>query len=385
MAKSLNIPSMDFKTEFEPGVVANLVGDGEGDIKQRDLLMVPIDRISTVKDFNVRIHDPDYEKHIEEIKAKIIREGFHRHLPLKCYVGKEGDTELFYLVGGYTRFEAAKRAKADGATIERLPVVVTPKGVSMKDLMYGIDTDNDGKNLSPFERGILCKRLIAMDESEDDIATGMGISKQYVTELLGVMGAPRALHNMITSGEISMALAIQTLKKEGSGKKAVEVLKEAGATGESPNAPEGGQQNRVTTQTLRNQGNTSAAVGKKLYQTLIEYLIVLGGTSGAQSAYDFLIKWNERDASAVKELNGVIAKGSKRGKVKRNKAKNPKDVRIKITDDMTDEEKKAAKEHNKNVKKRKDRREAKAAAEAAAANKPNGADTGGTGEDDDPL
>lgn len=369
----LDIPTTEFKIEFEPGNVANLTGEGS-DVRERDLLMVPIDRISPVKDFNVRVHDPEYEAHIETIKDKIIREGFHRHLPLKCYVGKEGDQDLFYLVGGYTRFEAAKRAKAEGANIERLPVVVTPKGVSMKDLMYGIDTDNDGKNLTPFERAILCKRLVAMDESEDEIAKGMGISKQYVSDLLSLMAAPRALHNMVTSGEVSARLAMDTIRKEGSGKKAVEVLKGAGATGESPTPPTNGsgeQTNRVTRTSL----GITAAAGKKLYEALVEYLIVLNGSSGAQAAMDFLLRWNEKEAAAVKELEGIVAKGGKKAKEKKP---NPKDVRIKLRKDMTDEERAKAKAHNKEVKKRAERREKKAAKAAAAAgeNKNN---------DDDPL
>lgn len=393
MAKSLSIPATEFKTEFEPGTVANLVGDGEGDIKQRDLLMVPLDRISPVKDFNVRIHDPEYEAHIERIKDSMIKNGFYRHNPVKAYVGKEGDQDLFYLVGGYTRFEAAKRAVAAGADIPRIPVVPVPKGTSMKDLMYGLEIDNDGKQLSPFERGIVIKRLVGMDESEDEIAAGMGISKQYVTDLLSLMAAPRALHNMVTSGEVSARLAMDTIRKEGSGKKAVEVLKAAGATGANAAPPANGEGNRVTRTTLRNQGNTPAAVGKKLYEALIEYMIVLGGSSGAQAAYDFLIKWNEKDAGAVKELNGIIAKGSKRGKNKKKsetkKPPNPKDVRIKITDTMSDEEKASAREHNKRVKKRKERREAKAAeaaaAAAAAAKTPDAPKEGGNGDDDDPL
>jgi hypothetical protein len=392
MAKSnLNIPATEFKTEFEPGTIGNLVGDGEGEIKQRDLLMVPLDRISLVKDFNVRIHDPDYEAHIERIKDSMKANGFYRHNPVKAYVGKEGDQDLFYLVGGYTRFEAAKRAVKEGADIPRIPVVPVPKGTSMKDLMYGLEIDNDGKQLSPFERGIVIKRLVAMDETEDDIAKGMGITKQYVTDLLSLMSAPRALHNMVTSGEVSARLAMDTIRKEGSGKKAVEVLKSAGATG--ANAAPGGEGTRVTRTTLRNQGNTPAAAGKKLYEALIEYMIVLGGSSGAQAAYDFLLKWNEKDASAVKELNGIIAKGSKRGKNKKKsetkKPPNPKDVRIKITDTMSDEDKASAREHNKRVKKRKERREAKAAeaaaAAAAAAKAPDAPPKGGGDSDDDPL
>ncbi len=97
---------------------------------------------------------------------------------------------------------------------------------------------------------------------------------------------------------------------------------------------------------------------------------MLNSQGGAQTAIDFLLKWQEKDADAIKELNTVAkpkAKGGKKAKAKA-KEKNPKDVRIKITDDMTDEAKATARAHNKEVKKRKERREKRAAAEAAKAN-----------------
>jgi hypothetical protein len=375
MAKTetAQIPSMEFKHVFEAATADDAFAAVE-DRREGTQVMVPFEAIHPVSDFNIRIHTPDYEAHIERIKESIKQNGFFRHMPLKVHPVNENGQNLLYLVGGYSRYAAAKRAVAEGAKISRLPVVPTPKGTSLDDLLIGLDRDNDGRPLTPFEKGILVKRLQAADNDEEEIATALGITKQYVGDLLQLMAAPKALHNMIVGGEVAAALAIDMLKEHG-GKKAVEVLKTAGATGERPqtNGQAGPATTRVTRSAVARTGGTQKA-GKRLYEALIEYLVVLNGSSGAQSAMDFLLKWHEKDADAVKELAKIAA--PKKGKKAEKKAKNPKDVRIKITDEMSDDEKKAAREHNKEVKKRKERREARLAAKAAK---------GGDDVDNDPV
>src|SRR5712691_7059613 len=124
-------PSADFDIEFtQGGVKAAIAKTGA---KQRDLLMVPIGELTIVAGLNVRIHDAEYEAHIEEIKTSIIENGFYQHFPLAGYAGKEGDLTLIYVTGGFTRLEAAKRAIKEGAAIEALPVVLKPSGTSMLD------------------------------------------------------------------------------------------------------------------------------------------------------------------------------------------------------------------------------------------------------------
>lgn len=217
------VPSVEFKTEFQPGLVKSAISEFE--VKARDLLMVPIDAIRIVSDFNVRIRDDNYEDHVEEIKASIIANGFYSHQPLKGYVGKEGDLSLFYLVGGFTRFEAAKRAVAAGAPLTTLPMVVVPPSTSMIDLMFGVDQDNTSNRLRPYERAILVKRAIAFGAEEDDVAAKMGISVQYVKDLQYAMSLPKGVQQMIIDGQTNLGNAVATGKKHG--KDALKVLKAA--------------------------------------------------------------------------------------------------------------------------------------------------------------
>lgn len=374
MAKSstvvMTIPKPEYKPEFDfgnPEDAFSAVGEAGREAK---IYRVPMENIHPVGDFNIRIHDAGYEAHLDSIATSILDNGFFQHRPLKVFVNKEGDLNLFMLADGYTRYNAAKRAVEKGAKINRLPVVVVPKGTSLDDLMIGLDADNDSRPLAPFEKAILAKRLQHLDNDEDEIASKLRISKQYVNDLLAIMAAPKALHNMITSGEVALQLASNLIKEHGSAKKALDALRGAGATGESATPPIGPDgkpttpANRVTRTTVANSGGTAQA-GKRLYEALVEYMIVLGTNSGGQAAYDFLVRWNQKEPDAVKELAKIAGKKETKGKAK----KNPKDVRIKITDDMTEEDKVSARAHNKNVKKRKERREAKEAA-AASAGKP---------------
>jgi ParB family transcriptional regulator, chromosome partitioning protein len=369
MAKSnpVTIPEAEFKQVFEPAT-AEAAYEAITDAREGTMMLVPFEAIHPIAGFNIRVHSPDYEAFIERTKESIKANGFFRHRPLKVHPSTENGTPLLYLADGYTRYEAAKRAVAEGAKITRLPVVSTPKGTSMDDLFVGLDADNDSRPLSAFEKGILVKRMLADGNDEDEVANKLRITKQYVGDLVQLMAAPKALHNMVVTGEVASALAIDLIKEHG-GKKAVEVLKGAGATGNAPaaNGQAGQPRTRVTRKNVAGSGGTANA-GKRLYEALIEYLVVLNGTSGAQSAMDFLLKWQEKDPEAVKELQSKLGGRKKKAKGKDKKPKNPKDVRMKITDDMTDEQKKLAREHNKEVKKRKERRIARAAREAAKAN-----------------
>lgn len=308
----IKVPALEFKTEFEPGTLDKLNSDGE--IKSRELLMFPLDRISTVSEFNIRIMDAKYEAKIESIKRSIMERGFLRNHPLKGYIGREGETEILYLTGGYTRYEAAKRAVAEGMQLPRVPVVVTPKGTSMTDLIVGLKVDNDGANLQPYELGILIKRLQALDMSLPDIVKNLDISKQYVDDLLVLMEAPKAIHNMVTSGEVSAAFAVDLIREKGSGKEAVEALRAGGATGESPTEKKG----KATKTSVSKAGGTSKP-NKRILELLLEYLLVLNSQGGAESAIDFLTRWQAREKDAVAELSKV-SKPKKKSKKKTKKA-----------------------------------------------------------------
>lgn len=363
MAKNeITIPDAEFKSVFEPAT-AEAAYDAITDAKEGVLMLVPLDAIHPIAGFNIRVNSPENEAFLERTKESIKANGFFRHRPLKVFPAIENGQPLLYLADGYGRFEAAKRAVAEGAKLRLVPVVATPKGTSMDDLFVGLDADNDSRPLTAFEKGILVKRMLADGNDEDEIANKLHITKQYVGDLVLLMSAPKGLHNMVVSGQVAASLAIDLIKEHGSGKKALDSLKDAGASPDAPSGGNGAAAPRVTRSQVGRTGGTAKA-GKKLYEALIEYMIVLNSSSGSQAAMDFLIRWNEKEAAAVKELEKLVAKKPKKGG--KASTKPDKDTRIPIKKSMSEEEKEKARKHNKRVKTRAEKR-AKAEAEAAAA------------------
>ncbi len=372
----IEIPSADFKVELvQSGMKAAIAETGA---KSRDLLMVPVDMIKTIAGFNVRIHDADYEAHIEWIKNSIIQNGFFSHKPLTGYAGKEGEQTFIYCVGGASRLEAAKRAIAAGAPITALPVVLSPAGTSMIDLTLGVAIDNDGQQLKPYERAILIKRAIGYGAEPDAIASKMGISGQYVTDLLYLLGLPNAIQQMVINNQTSAGHAVVMARKHGA--EATKVLQAAigptaGANGATPPA------GRATPGTT---GSGPKGTPKKVYISAIVYALAL------PDGLNWLKRWHEGEADAVAELTATLAKPARRSKeqVAADKAAKAKaKAAAKLAKEKAVAAKKAAGK-GKGGRKSNATKAAEAAAAAAAAARATAAVTaasGGPAEQEEPL
>jgi ParB/RepB/Spo0J family partition protein len=306
MAKS-NVPSGDFNLVFDQGgMKAAMTQSGA---KSRDLLMVPIDQLKIVAGLNVRIQDAAYEAHVEEIKESIIKNGFYQHFPISGYAGKEGDQTFIYITGGFTRYEAAKRAIAAGEGIETLPVVLKPPGTSMLDLTIALAQDNTGAPLKPYERAIVIKRLVGYGMDEPVIATRMGISEQYVKDLLYMLSLPMPIQHMVIEGSTTAGTAIQTARKNGA-QAAVKILQDAlvsareaqktdepaEGTAENEEAPTAAP--RVTAgRAARAASGESKIVPKKQLFLAIDYALSL------PHGLDWLMRWRKGEEDAMAELS----------------------------------------------------------------------------------
>lgn len=305
----LEVPSSDLNVELTQGGVKAAMA--ETGAKSRDLLMVPIDKLTVVAGLNVRIHDGEYEAHIEEVKHSIIENGFYLNHPISGYAGKEGDTNFIYVTGGFTRLLAAKRAAAEGAGIEALPVVLKPPGTSMLDLTFAMAMDQTGSPLKPYERAIVMKRAIGYGADEETIAKKMNVSSQYVKDLLYLMGLPNGLQQQVIHGRAAAGHVVQLARKVGP----AEALKafEASAVADplSTAAPAG----RVTPAQTRVQAK-GPIIAKKMLFNAIDYAIALPG-----DGIKWLMLWRKADADAVAELAAY--------KPPRKNAKKPKAKAIK--------------------------------------------------------
>lgn len=299
-------PAVDFKLQFEPG--SNKAAASEAGAKATDVMMVPIEAIKIVGDFNVRIHDEEYEAHVNDIKESIRANGFFRHMPLKGYVGKEGDQNFYFLTGGFSRFEASKRAIAEGVELAALPMVITPPGTNMIDLMMGIDQDNTGARLRPYERAIVVKRAIGYGATEEDVAKRMNISGQYISDLLYALTLPNSLQTMIVIGKASLGTVVATARKLGI-KEAVVALAAAGdkaataAAGKTGKTPKAG---KVTAKSVAAATGAFNPSRKHLGAAIRYALDMVTDKDGV----DWLRKWIVGDADTVKELKAIMRKGN---------------------------------------------------------------------------
>ena len=198
----------------------------EAGAKSRDLYMVPIDGIHKHPNFNiVRIDKAKYDAKVREIADSIKANGFYSSQPIKVFVAKEHGEDVVYVTNGHTRLDAAKLAIEEGCQLEHLPAVPWPAGTTVEDITVSLYTENNGDPITPYGIALLCKRLVELGVEESKIAERFSLGLGYVRSLLQLAGAPKAIRDMVTSGQVSATLAVETIKKEGD--KAVKVLKES--------------------------------------------------------------------------------------------------------------------------------------------------------------
>jgi ParB family chromosome partitioning protein len=157
----------------------------------------------------------EHREHVEGLTKSILENGFYQSKPLAGYVALIDGKQRVCITDGHCRFQAAQAAIKAGAEIEALPVVVSPKGTTMEDLTVALVMSNAGKPLAPYEVGVVCKRLIDFGMEERDVAKRLGMSAPRVSDLLMLVGAPRAVRSLVSAGTVSATQAIDTLKKHG--------------------------------------------------------------------------------------------------------------------------------------------------------------------------
>ncbi|PNE59854.1 hypothetical protein A8H39_01525 [Paraburkholderia fungorum] len=230
--------------------------------KSRDLWQVPVELIQELPNFNVRVHDDAYDQHIDFLAQSMVENGFYQDKPLAGYVANVDGKNVVYVTDGYSRLKAIPRANKLGASITTVPMVFKSAATSLEDLTIALVTSNEGKPLTPFEKGIVCKRLEGYGMERPEIAKRLKISTVYVGQLLTLMGAPNEIRKLVQAGKLSAENALAAMKKHGA--QAVEVLRTANAQ-----AAASGQK-RITEKSL--PGAQLAKVIKKQAPVMAETL-----------------------------------------------------------------------------------------------------------------
>lgn len=229
--RKLNASNFDLPLEFNLSAGKVKEAMKEAGAGSSDLWKVPPEALHILPNFNVRVRNPEYEAHIRDLADSMKANGYKQDKPISGYVAVEDGIQKIYITDGHSRREAALLAISEGAEIPRVPVVVAQAGASIEDLTAALVTSNNGKPLSPFETGIVCKRLTAFGWDTKEIASRLSISDQYVKNLLTLMGAPIEIRQMVMEDRISASTAIEVVEKHGD--KAVIVIREAQERAES--------------------------------------------------------------------------------------------------------------------------------------------------------
>lgn len=211
---SLVQSSLDFKEEL---VAANskVLMNGIASTRMSNAVNVMIEDLKVLEGFNVRVKNAGYYAHIREIADSILANGFYQSKALTGYGAMVGKRAVVYITDGHCRYEAAQLAISEGAPIADLPVIILDKAVSMEDLTVSLVRSNQGKRLEPLELAIACKRLAMFGWKPSQIAERVGITTEYVHQLLLLAGSPKEIRAMVEKGEITAAAAVSVIRAHG--------------------------------------------------------------------------------------------------------------------------------------------------------------------------
>lgn len=191
----------------------------------RDLWYVPINDIIQLPDFNVRVKNDEYKSAVRAIADSIKANGFYPHKPIACMVIKQDGKDILAVIDGHTRQDGALLAISEGCPLEKLPVVTTGPGMTLEDAVAGLKINNSQNPLTPMALGIICKRLVSFGWTHAKIAEKLVFTVAYVGQLLQLVGAEKAIRDMVNDGQLSATEAVQTIREEG--ENALKVLQNA--------------------------------------------------------------------------------------------------------------------------------------------------------------
>lgn len=215
MADKIALPKTKFSHELVSAPIEPTMKAAEATTAK--LYRVPVGKIKTIPGFNVRVESPEYIEHRDAIRDSIVANGFDPTKPLAGYVAKEDDKNVIYVTDGHTRLAAVNEINDDAelVSITALPVLVHNKEVSLTDLTVALHTANTGRPLTPYELGVVVKRLLAEEGADKkDIARRLTVTPRYIDDVLLLANADSKVKRHVASGEVSSTLAIELLRKD---------------------------------------------------------------------------------------------------------------------------------------------------------------------------
>lgn len=211
--EDLNQLEDSFETTLTSGSIRGAMADANA--TRRDLWFIPVEKLKAIPGFNVRVRNAAFQAHVRNIADSILADGFKAEHPLAGYVATENGENVIHYYDGHCRYEAVQLAIAEGAEIKRLPVVVAQAGTTLEDLTVSLVRSNSGKQLTPYETALVCKRLLSYGWETVEIARRLCMTPQYVNALLQLAAAPMELRRMVIDDRVAARTALDALRDHG--------------------------------------------------------------------------------------------------------------------------------------------------------------------------
>ena len=173
-----------------------------------EFITVPISTILIDHARNVRYGRPD-AKHIEAIKASIIREGLHEPLIVSRMNGNTGYHEGFNyrLEAGYQRAQAILNAMETQEHDGEVAVHVEQFSDEAAALGVSVTENERRKNMSPMDRAVAVAKMKEQGLKGQEIAERMGVSGALVSQLGKLLELRPIIQAMIHNGELPWSTA----------------------------------------------------------------------------------------------------------------------------------------------------------------------------------
>jgi ParB family chromosome partitioning protein len=194
---------------------------------RQDMVAIDPAKIHIEANHNPRDYSlPENRAHLDNLKASIKVQGVIQPL----WVRWEKGTEKVFLVDGECRLKAVRELIFEGNEIKSVPTKLVQAGNEIERKLLAL-TANSGKPLTKWESGATYKLLTGWGWSEADIAARVGVTPRYVREAIELGDAPQAVKAMMSSGQITTRVALNTVRTAGDAAPAVLTEKISAAAG----------------------------------------------------------------------------------------------------------------------------------------------------------
>lgn len=123
------------------------------------------------------------------------------------------DAGRIIMVDGHHRLTADLELIEEGVDIKRIDCMQF-RGNDAERITLMLTTAQ-GKPLTPLEMGFQYKKLTALGWTSMEIGDKVGKGRTHVEEMIRLANAPSAVHEMVRSGKVSAAVALEVVRKYG--------------------------------------------------------------------------------------------------------------------------------------------------------------------------